>query len=92
MPSIRFPRCRVSIRFWNDLQPEIISLLREFSTSAWCRSVLRPRFLTGEVKRAKKYPEDDFRRIDPRYHTVSHVVTETDSRVRRVCYARCNDC
>jgi aryl-alcohol dehydrogenase-like predicted oxidoreductase len=48
-------------------EPEIIPLLRELGTGQLPFCPLGRGFLAGEVKRAEEYPEDDFRRIDPRY-------------------------
>ncbi|MFZ0679635.1 MAG: aldo/keto reductase [Candidatus Binatus sp.] len=48
-------------------EPEIIPLLRELGIGLVPFCPLGRGFLTGEVKRAEEYSEDDFRRIDPRY-------------------------
>jgi aryl-alcohol dehydrogenase-like predicted oxidoreductase len=48
-------------------QPEIIPLQRELGIGLVPFCPLGRGFLTGEVKRAEEYPQDDFRRIDPRY-------------------------
>jgi aryl-alcohol dehydrogenase-like predicted oxidoreductase len=50
-----------------NLEPEIIPLLRELGIGLVPFCPLGRGFLTGEVKRAEEYPEDDFRRTDPRY-------------------------
>jgi len=50
-----------------NLEPEIIPLLRELGIGLVPFCPLGRGFLTGEVKRAEEYPEDDFRRNDPRY-------------------------
>src|SRR4029453_11951668 len=50
-----------------NLEAEIILLLRERGIGLFPFSPLGRGFLTGEVKRAEEYPEDDFRRGDPRY-------------------------
>lgn len=50
-----------------NLEPEIIPLLRELGIGLVPFSPLGRGFLTGAVKRAEEYPEDDFRRGDPRY-------------------------
>jgi aryl-alcohol dehydrogenase-like predicted oxidoreductase len=50
-----------------NLEPEIIPLLRELGIGLVPFSPLGRGFLTGEVKRAEEYPENDFRRNDPRY-------------------------
>jgi aryl-alcohol dehydrogenase-like predicted oxidoreductase len=50
-----------------NLEVEIIPLLRELGIGLVPFSPLGRGFLTGAVKRAEEYPEDDFRRSDPRY-------------------------
>jgi aryl-alcohol dehydrogenase-like predicted oxidoreductase len=50
-----------------NLEPEIIPVLRELGIGLVPFCPLGRGFLTGEVKRAEEYPEDDFRRTDPRY-------------------------
>jgi aryl-alcohol dehydrogenase-like predicted oxidoreductase len=50
-----------------NLEADIIPLLRELGIGLVPFSPLGRGFLTGEVKRAEEYPEDDFRRNDPRY-------------------------
>src|SRR5829696_2806559 len=50
-----------------NLEPRIIPLLRELGIGLVPFSPLGRGFLTGEVKRAEEYPDDDFRRNDPRY-------------------------
>jgi aryl-alcohol dehydrogenase-like predicted oxidoreductase len=50
-----------------NLEAEIIPLLRELGIGLVPFSPLGRGFLTGAVKRAEEYPEDDFRRTDPRY-------------------------
>jgi aryl-alcohol dehydrogenase-like predicted oxidoreductase len=50
-----------------NLEADIIPLLRELGIGLVPFSPLGRGFLTGEVKRAEEYPEDDFRRGDPRY-------------------------
>jgi aryl-alcohol dehydrogenase-like predicted oxidoreductase len=50
-----------------NLEAEIIPTLRELGIGLVPFSPLGRGFLTGEVKRAEEYPEDDFRRNDPRY-------------------------
>jgi aryl-alcohol dehydrogenase-like predicted oxidoreductase len=67
-----------------NLEPEIIPVLRELGIGLVPFSPLGRGFLTGEVKRAEEYPEDDFRRGDPRYQgenydanlNAAHVVFE----------------
>ncbi|MDR3627167.1 MAG: aldo/keto reductase [Ignavibacteriaceae bacterium] len=50
-----------------NLEPEIIPVLRELGIGLVPFSPLGRGFLTGEVKRAEEYPENDFRHNDPRY-------------------------
>jgi aryl-alcohol dehydrogenase-like predicted oxidoreductase len=50
-----------------NLEPRIIPLLRELGIGLVPFAPLGRGFLTGAVKRAEAYPEDDFRREDPRY-------------------------
>jgi aryl-alcohol dehydrogenase-like predicted oxidoreductase len=50
-----------------NLEPEIIPLLRELGIGLVPFCPLGRGFLTGEVKRAEDYSEEDFRRNDPRY-------------------------
>ena len=50
-----------------NLEPRIIPLLRELGIGLVPFSPLGRGFLTGSAKRAEEYPEDDFRRNDPRY-------------------------
>jgi aryl-alcohol dehydrogenase-like predicted oxidoreductase len=50
-----------------NLEPRIIPLLRELGIGLVPFSPLGRGFLTGTAKRAEEYPEDDFRRGDPRY-------------------------
>ena len=50
-----------------NLEPEIIPLLRELGIGLVPFAPLGRGFLAGEVKRAEEYPDDDFRRRDPRY-------------------------
>jgi aryl-alcohol dehydrogenase-like predicted oxidoreductase len=50
-----------------NLEAEIIPLLRELGIGLVPFAPLGRGFLTGAVKRAEEYPEDDFRRNDPRY-------------------------
>jgi aryl-alcohol dehydrogenase-like predicted oxidoreductase len=50
-----------------NLEAEIIPLLRELGIGLVPFSPLGRGFLAGAVKRAEEYPEDDFRRSDPRY-------------------------
>jgi aryl-alcohol dehydrogenase-like predicted oxidoreductase len=50
-----------------NLEPGIIPLLQELGIGLVPFAPLGRGFLTGAVKRAEEYPEDDFRRGDPRY-------------------------
>jgi aryl-alcohol dehydrogenase-like predicted oxidoreductase len=50
-----------------NLEPRIIPLLRDLGIGLVPFSPLGRGFLTGTAKRAEEYPEDDFRRGDPRY-------------------------
>jgi aryl-alcohol dehydrogenase-like predicted oxidoreductase len=50
-----------------NLEPAIIPLLRELGIALVPFAPLGRGFLTGVVKRAEEYPEDDWRRSDPRY-------------------------
>ncbi len=50
-----------------NLEPRIIPLLRELNIGLVAFSPLGRGFLTGTAKRAEEYPEDDYRRTDPRY-------------------------
>lgn len=50
-----------------NLEPRIIPLLRELGIGLVPFAPLGRGFLTGQVKRAEEYPDDDFRRNDPRY-------------------------
>jgi aryl-alcohol dehydrogenase-like predicted oxidoreductase len=50
-----------------NLEPRIIPVLRELGIGLVPFAPLGRGFLTGSVKRAEEYPEDDFRHNDPRY-------------------------
>jgi aryl-alcohol dehydrogenase-like predicted oxidoreductase len=50
-----------------NLEPRIIPLLRELGIGMVPFAPLGRGFLTGQAKRAEEYPENDFRRRDPRY-------------------------
>jgi len=50
-----------------NLEPAIIPLLRELGIGLVPFSPLGRGFLSGNVKRAEEYPENDFRRGDPRF-------------------------
>ena len=50
-----------------NLEADVIPLLRELHIGLVPFSPLGRGFLTGKVKRAEDYPDDDFRHNDPRY-------------------------
>ena len=50
-----------------NLEPRIIPLLRELGIALVPFAPLGRGFLAGNVKRAEEYPDDDFRKNDPRY-------------------------
>jgi aryl-alcohol dehydrogenase-like predicted oxidoreductase len=50
-----------------NLEPRIIPLLRDLGIGLVPFAPLGRGFLTGTVKRAEEYSDDDFRRNDPRY-------------------------
>ncbi len=50
-----------------NLEADIIPLLRELGIGLVPFAPLGRGFLTGEVKRAEEYPDDDHRHTDPRY-------------------------
>jgi aryl-alcohol dehydrogenase-like predicted oxidoreductase len=50
-----------------NLEPRLMPLLRELGIGLVPFSPLGRGFLTGTVKRAEEYPEDDYRREDPRW-------------------------
>ncbi|HEX7359500.1 MAG TPA: aldo/keto reductase [Bryobacteraceae bacterium] len=59
--------------FWErNLEPRIIPLLRELGIGLVPFSPLGRGFLTGIVKRAEEYPENDYRRRDPRYQGTNY--------------------
>lgn len=51
-----------------NLEAEIIPLLNELGIGLVPFAPLGRGFLTGTAKRASEYPEDDFRRVDPRFN------------------------
>ncbi len=55
-----------------NLEADVIPVLRELGIGLVPFSPLGRGFLTGEVKRAENYPEDDFRRNDPRYQGANY--------------------
>ena len=50
-----------------NLEPRIIPLLRELGIGLVPFAPLGRGFLAGNLKRAEEYPDDDFRKNDPRY-------------------------
>jgi aryl-alcohol dehydrogenase-like predicted oxidoreductase len=50
-----------------NLEAEVLPAIRELGIGLVAFSPLGRGFLTGQVKRADEYAEDDFRRRDPRY-------------------------
>ncbi len=52
-----------------NLEADVIPVLRELGIGLVPYCPLGRGFLTGEVKRAEEYPEDDYRRNDPRYQS-----------------------
>ena len=50
-----------------NLEADVIPVLRELGIGLVPFSPLGRGFLTGAVKRAEEYPEEDYRRKDPRY-------------------------
>jgi aryl-alcohol dehydrogenase-like predicted oxidoreductase len=55
-----------------NLEQDVIPVLHELGIGLVPFSPLGRGFLTGEVKRAEEYPEDDFRRNDPRYQGTNY--------------------
>ncbi len=55
-----------------NLEADIIPVLRELGIGLVPFSPLGRGFLTGTVKRAEEYPEDDFRHRDPRYQGANY--------------------
>lgn len=55
-----------------NLERDVIPVLHELKIGLVPFSPLGRGFLTGEVKRAEEYPEDDFRRNDPRYQGANY--------------------
>ena len=56
------------------LEEEILPTLRELGIGLVPYSPLGRGFLTGDVRRAEDYPEDDYRRNDPRFQGVNYDV------------------
>jgi aryl-alcohol dehydrogenase-like predicted oxidoreductase len=66
-----------------NLEADIIPVLRELGIGLVPFCPLGRGFLTGEVKRAEEYPEDDFRRTDPRYQGENYDANMKAARVVR---------
>jgi len=72
-----------------NLEADIIPTLRELGIGLVPFSPLGRGFLTGEVKRAEDYPEDDFRRSDPRYQGENYDANvEAANAVREIAAAK----
>jgi aryl-alcohol dehydrogenase-like predicted oxidoreductase len=50
-----------------NLERDVIPVLRDLDIGLVPFCPLGRGFLTGEVRRAEEYPQDDYRRLDPRY-------------------------
>jgi aryl-alcohol dehydrogenase-like predicted oxidoreductase len=55
-----------------NLEDDVIPALKELGIGLVPFSPLGRGFLTGAVKRAEDYPEDDYRRTDPRYQGANY--------------------
>ena len=55
-----------------NLELDVIPVLEELRIGLVPFSPLGRGFLTGQVKRAEEYPEDDYRRNDPRYQGTNY--------------------
>jgi aryl-alcohol dehydrogenase-like predicted oxidoreductase len=55
-----------------NLEPQIIPLLRQLGIGLVAFSPLGRGFLTGSVQRAEDYPENDYRRKDPRFQGTNY--------------------
>jgi aryl-alcohol dehydrogenase-like predicted oxidoreductase len=72
-----------------NLQPRIIPLLRELRIGLVPFSPLGRGFLTGTAKRAEEYPENDYRRGDPRYQGENFDINmRAASAVRELAYRK----
>ncbi len=72
-----------------NLEADVIPLLRELGIGLVPFSPLGRGFLTGEVKPAEAYPEDDYRRTDPRYQGENFVANQATAQVvREIAAAR----
>ena len=50
-----------------DLETDILPTIRELGIGLVAYSPLGRGFLTGTARRAERYPQDDYRRLDPRF-------------------------
>ncbi|HKY69617.1 MAG TPA: aldo/keto reductase, partial [Gammaproteobacteria bacterium] len=66
-----------------NLEDEIIPLLNQLGIGLVPFSPLGRGFLTGFAKRAEEYPENDYRRLDPRYQGANY---DANMRVVSVVY------
>ena len=55
-----------------NLEAEVIPVLRELGIGLVPFAPLGRGFLTGTVQRAEEYPQDDYRRLDPRYQGANY--------------------
>jgi aryl-alcohol dehydrogenase-like predicted oxidoreductase len=73
-----------------NLETDVIPVLRELGIGLVPFSPLGRGFLTGEVKPAEAYPEDDYRRTDPRYQGENFVANQAAAQVVRDIAAALN--
>lgn len=66
------------------LETEILPTLRELGIGLVPYSPLGRGFLTNDVRRAEEYPEDDYRRMDPRFQGANY---ETNRKAAEVVHA-----
>ncbi len=72
-----------------NLEPQILPVLRELGIGLVPFSPLGRGFLTGTTQRAESYPEDDFRRRDPRLQGANYDANVAlASKVREVADAK----
>ena len=72
-----------------NLEPEIIPLLRELGIGLVPFSPLGRGFLTGTAKPAEEYPENDYRRRDPRFQRGNFEAnTHAAETVREIAHER----
>ena len=55
-----------------NLEADVIPVLRELGIGLVPFAPLGRGFLTGTVQRAEEYPQDDYRRLDPRYQGANY--------------------